>query len=335
MPLHGTDEARALHAEAPPIDLHADPLLWSRLFGYDLLRRHEALLPRKALFGHVDVPRLREGLIGGQFFGLVSLPWLDRGLARACDVQIDLLETAIAASDGDLVLARSADDVVGAQQRGAVAALLGIEGAHALEGSLDKLAHFARRGVRYLGLAHFTRNEAATPAYGGGADASRGLSAFGKDVVARCEELGVIVDLAHLNAQGFRDVCAMATKPFVITHTGVAGVHAMWRNASDEQLRAVAKAGGVVGIIFCPRFLGRDGIDAVVAHLTHVIDVAGEDAPALGSDWDGFIVPTRGLETAEKLPDLTDALLAKFSRGVVRKILRDNALRVVRDVPAL
>src|SRR5690349_22277906 len=90
--LHGSTEARAIHAAHPAIDLHADTLMWSRWIGYDLGVRHEALLPRSAYFGHVDVPRLAEGGIGAQFFGLVSLPVAERGLGRAVDEQIDSLE---------------------------------------------------------------------------------------------------------------------------------------------------------------------------------------------------------------------------------------------------
>lgn len=283
--------------------------------------------------GHVDVPRMLEGGMGAQYFGLVSLPYLDRDLEGICHRQIDLLEKAAAESQGKLRLVATAREAEVAPREGAVAALLGIEGAHALGGRLEALDRFAARGVRYLGLVHFTANECGAPAFGKGADRTRGLTDFGRDVIARCEELGVIVDLAHLNRRGFLEACERAEKPMFVSHTGVAGVHSMWRNIDDEQLRAVAEKGGAIGIIFCPQYLGRDGIDAVVDHLLYVIDVAGEDAPALGSDWDGFIRPTRGLDQAQKLPDLTDALLRRgVSPRVIKKILRTNAMRVLWEV---
>lgn len=329
-PSQPSDAALALHDEAPPIDLHADPLLWTKFVGYDINRRHRPPLPWAWLGGHVDVPRMREGRMGGQFFGVVSLPYLDRGLEKAAHRQIDALERQIAASEGLLRLARTARDVEAARAEGAISALLGIEGAHSLEGRIEALDRFAARGVKYLGLLHFTANACGAPAAGKGSDPTRGLTDFGRTVVERCEELGVIVDLAHINKRGFLEACAMATKPPIVSHTGVAGMHDMWRNIDDEQLRAVADRHGVVGIIFCPQFLGRDGIEAVVDHLAYVIDVAGEDAPALGSDWDGFIRPTRGLEEASKLPALTDALIARgISRAAIRKLLRDNAMRVL------
>lgn len=335
--MHGSPEARALHERFPAIDLHADTLMWSRWVGYDLHRRHEPPLPRAALGGHVDVPRLVEGGIGAQFFGLVSLPiGQKRGLFAVVDEQIDALERSLAARPDRLSRARTPSDIEEARRRGAVSALLGIEGAHALEGDLDHLAHFARRGVRYLGLAHFSANEACSPAFGRGARPSEGLTPFGRDVVRRCEELGVIVDLAHINRRGFFEACALATRPPMVSHTGVLGAFEHWRNVDDEQLRAVADKGGCVGVIFCPNFLGGDGLGPVVQHLRHILDVCGEDTPALGSDWDGFIVPTRELSDASRLPLLTDALLAAgVSEAAIGKILRTNVLRVLGDNPVV
>ncbi len=331
--LHGSDEARAIHAEAPAFDLHADPLLWGRFVGYDINKRHSPPLPYAWLGGHVDLPRMREGGMGAQFFGLVSLPYLDADVEEVCHDQIDRLERWCRDSGGQLLLAKSARDVDEARSRSAIAGLLGIEGAHALKGSIEALDRFAARGVRYLGLLHFTDNELGAPSGGIGLDADRGLSPFGRAVIERCEELGVIVDLAHINRRGFMDACEVTKKPPIVSHTGVSGVNPLWRNIDDAQIRAIGERGGVVGIIFCPQFLGGPGIEAVVDHIAHVVDVGGEDVAALGSDWDGFIRPTRGLEEAQKLPDLTDALLARgVSRDAVAKILRHNAMRVLREV---
>jgi membrane dipeptidase len=332
-PRFGSPEARGLHERFPAIDLHADSLMWSRWVNYDLHERHDPPLPFAALGGHVDVPRLLEGGIGAQFFGLVSLPIGQRsGLAAVIDEQIDALDAAVGHDPSRLAKVRTAQEIEETVARGAVAALLGIEGAHALEGDIEKLDHFARRGVRYLGLSHFSANEAAFPAMGAGRDKTKGLTPFGRAVIERCEELGVIVDLAHINRLGFLEACEMATRPPIVSHTGVLGAFKHWRNIGDDALRAVAEKGGCVGVIFCPRFLGADGLGAVVKHLTHILDVVGEDAPALGSDWDGFIIPTADLCDAAHLPLLTDALLAAgFSERTIGKILRENALRVLRE----
>ncbi len=332
----GSEEAKAIHKSHPAIDLHADTLMWSRWLGYDLHQRHTPPLPLGALGGHVDLPRMRDGGMGAQFFGLVSLPMHRRaaGLARVIDEQIDALEENIARRPGALRLVRTQEEIDACNASGAQAALLGIEGAHALEGSLERLEGFARRGVRYLGLLHFSDNEVGYPAYGRGQRDHDGLTPFGYDLVRKCESLGVIVDLAHINRRGFLDACTVATRPVMVTHTGVLGVYEHWRNIDDAQLRAVADTGGCIGVIFCPRFLGGDGLDPVVAHLKHILDVAGEDAPALGSDWDGFIVPTKDLQDPRGLPLLTDAMLkAGFSERAIGKILRGNVLRVVHDNP--
>lgn len=328
--------ARALHREHPPIDLHADTLMWARWLGYDLCARHSISLPRHAWLGHVDVPRLRDGGMGAQAFAIVTIPISPTGCRRAADEQIDLLEQAVARSQGKLRRVTSASGLEQAAKDGSVAALLGIEGAHALEGDLDQLEHFARRGVRYLGLVHFSANAAACPALGVGQKADRGLSPWGRQLVERCEAASVLVDLAHVNQKGFLEVCAAASKPPIVSHTGVKAVEPgwrnHWRNLDDGQLRAIAQKGGVVGIMYSPRFLGGRSIDTIVANLRHVLNVAGEDTPALGSDWDGTIVPTPGVHDAAHLPNLTAAmLLGGISERLVAKILRGNVLRVLRE----
>ena len=131
------------------------------------------------------------------------------------------------------MVTRSAD-VERAAREGWIAALIGMEGAHPLGGSLEVLDQFIDEDLRYLGLVHFSANECGAPSAGRGADPNQGLTSFGRSVVERCEERGVIVDLAHLNRRGFMDVCAMASRPLYVSHTGVAGVHDMWRNIDDE-----------------------------------------------------------------------------------------------------
>ncbi len=301
--------------------------MWSRWLGYDMLARHDPPLWRAAFGGHVDLPRLRDGGIGAQFFSLVSLPVsrTSRGMAQAVGEQIDILNDVIARAPAELRLVRTVSEIEQCCQDGVLGALLGIEGAHALEGDLGRVDIFARRGVRYVGLVHFTANDAGYPAYGSGRRDHEGLTPWGRNLVARCEECSVIVDLAHINRRGFLDACEMASKPPIVSHTGVLGAFEHWRNIGDDQLRAVARKGGVVGVIFYPRYLGGPGLDAVVKHFLHIVDVVGEDTPALGSDWDGLIVPTRELSDPGGLPLLTDALLkARVPERIITKILRGN-----------
>lgn len=330
-------EALAVHEAATPIDLHADTTkLISR--GYDFYKRHSTPWPLRSFGGHVDLPRMREGNLRGQFFGMWTFPKPEWGCVADLHRQIDALERTIAAGEG-LTLCRTASELRAARLAGQVAALLGIEGGHGLERGepaavLERLTAFARRGVRYLGLAHFSRNALCDPAMGWGGSASRGLTSLGCEVVDACARLGVLVDLAHINRRGFFEVVSRKPGPLLVTHTGVIGITPHWRNIDDEQIRAVADTGGVIGVIFAPRFVGSDGIAGVVAHLLHLLQIAGEDAVALGSDWDGFVRPTRGLGSPAELPNLTEALLrAGVSAAVVHKILGDNVLRVLEAVP--
>jgi len=330
------DEARALHAEICVLDLHADTAKLMDKLGYDLAVRHERPLPAIAnVFGHVDLPRMREGGVAGQFFSFWTAPTPERGCTRAVVAQLDALDAAMAKHPEQLRWTRTGADVRAAKASGRISALGGIEGGQALEGMLDAIEPFSRRGVRYLGLLHFSKNAIGRPAKGRGMDAAEGLTGFGRDVVRECERCGVIVDLAHINRRGFMEALELSTLPAMVSHTGVLGVHEHWRNIDDPQLRAVAENGGCVGIIFSKRYLGSASIESVVDHLLHVIDVAGEDVPALGSDFDGFVVPPRGLEDIAALPNLTVALSRRgIATRVLEKILGGNVMRVLDAVPA-
>ena len=334
------EEARAFHAEACVMDLHADTTKLMVKLGYDLAARHAWRPPRLAnLAGHVDLPRMREGGVAGQFFSFWTMPSVldrkERGCAAAVTTQLDALDDAMAKHPAELTWARTGAEVRAAKAAGKIAALGGIEGGQALEAQLDVIEPFARRGVRYLGLLHFSANAIGAPAKGRGSDPAAGLTAFGRDVVRECERCGVIVDLAHINRRGFFDALALATLPLMVSHTGVVGVHKHWRNIDDEQLRAVGDNGGCVGVIFARKFLGSASIESVVDHLLHIIDVAGEDVPALGSDFDGFVIPPIGLEDVASLPNLTLALSRRgVGPRVLEKILGGNVLRVLDAVPA-
>ena len=328
-------DARALHDEVCVLDLHADtPKLMERI-GYDLAHGHHRRLPRRLNYaGHVDLPRMRAGGMAGQFFGMWTVPYPERGCAASIHRQLDALDLAIDRHPAEVAWALTADDIRVAKAQGRVAALAGIEGGQALEGGLDPIEPFARRGVRYLGLLHFSANALGKPARGRGEDPSQGLTTFGKDVIRECERTGVVVDLAHVNRKGFFDALEVATRPLMVTHTGVDGVHPHWRNLDDEQIRAVAGRGGAIGIIFARRFLGGARIDAVCDHILHVLKVGGEDVPALGSDFDGFVIPPEGLEDVACLPNLTAALSRRgLSDAVLKKILGDNVMRVLAEVP--
>ena len=328
-------EARAFHDQVPVIDLHADtPKLMHRM-DYDLAARHDRPMPRSINYvGHLDVPRMRDGGMSAQFFGLWTVPYPQRGCRDSILGQLEALERTIERHPDKLTWAMSESRINQARAARQIACLAGVEGGHALEDDLDNIALFAARGVRYIGLLHFSANGLGSPAYGRGKNDDQGLTDLGRDCIREMNRCGVIVDLAHINRKGFFDALELTQAPVMVTHTGVLGVHEHWRNIDDEQLRAIADNGGCVGVIFAKRFLGGKDIEAVVDHLLHIIDVAGEDVPALGSDFDGFVVPPRGLEDISCMPNLTAALARRgVEPRVLAKILGGNAMRVVADVP--
>lgn len=328
-------EARAFHDEVCVIDLHADTTKLMAHLGYDLGERHVPPMPGfMNLLGHVDLPRMRDGGMAAQFFSQWTFPVPEAGCANDVTNQLRALGDAIARYPNQLAWAMTPHDIKACQRAGKIAALGGIEGGQALEGQLERVEQFATQGARYLGLLHFSRNALGAPAKGKGADPHMGLTGFGRDVVRECERTGTIVDLAHINRKGFFEAMALATRPLFVSHTGVAGVHAHWRNIDDEQIRAVADNGGCIGIIFARQYLGGRRLDDVADHIMHVVKVAGAEVVALGSDFDGFVVPPVGIEDIAAMPNLT-ALLSRrgLSRDQLANILGGNVLRVLGASP--
>jgi membrane dipeptidase len=149
-------------------------------------------------------------------------------------------------------------------------------------------------------------------------------------------EKKIFVDLAHISRKGFWDALEVhdRTQPVLVTHTGIDAVHQHWRNVDDAQIRAVADLGGVIGVMYQSSFLGEPAwggrLAAIVDHLAHIIEIAGEDVPALGSDWDGAITPPRDMPTCLELPRLVEEMKQRgWKDGRIRKILGGNALRTI------
>jgi len=163
--------------------------------------------------------------------------------------------------------------------------------------------------------------------------AERGLTPFGFELVSEMESLGMVVDLAHVNARGVDDALGALHGPFVVSHSACRSVHEHPRNLHDEQIRRIADRGGVVGLAVGREFLWPGGLDALLAHAERLRQIGGEECTAIGSDWDGAIVPAPGLEDVRALPFVTQALRERgWSAEAVRKLLGENALRVITEV---
>jgi microsomal dipeptidase-like Zn-dependent dipeptidase len=342
-----SEAARALHASSLVADMHADSLLAGR----DLLTRSSV--------GHVDLPRLQEGGVGLQFFTAATrVPYplsIERNEADAPDLltllgaaqlsslgwksplgrallQAERLERTIAGSQGALVPVRTRaelEDLLARRARGerTIGALLGIEGAHALEGDLANLDLVFARGYRMIGLAHFFDNEFSGSAHGA---EKGGLSELGRELVRRMEARGLLVDLAHVSPRAIDDVLAMATRPTVVSHGGVAGTCSNTRTLSDRHVRAIAAGGGVIGIGYWETAVCGLEPRHVVAAIRYVISLAGEDHVGLGSDYDG--ATTVGFDTSQ-LAALTQQMQGDgLSEAQIRKVLGGNVVRVLRAV---
>jgi membrane dipeptidase len=313
------------------IDLHADTPMWMDWFGYRFLKRHRAFFPRGAWMSHVDLPRMIEGEQDAQVFGLVALP-IDVDPIGSIQSLVDRVYAAAFQSDGRFCVVRTAAELFEVRARGARACFLSLEGVHPLRGRVERADGLIERGVVSFGIAHLHANEACRPLFGLGRDDSQGLTQFGRDIVDHLRGRGALVDLTHLNRKAFFEVVERAKDGVFVSHTGVNGAYTHWRNMDDDQIRAVADAGGVIGVIFSRGFLGGVDLDAVVRHVEHIIDVGGEQTPALGSDWDGMVVPVRGLQDVAGLPALRRALgAAGLSSAAVDGVMGENALRMIRE----
>jgi len=346
-PIAVGERARALHADLFVADLHADSLLWHR----DLLQRGDR--------GHVDLPRLREGGVALQVFGVVTRTPAgqnyDHNPADAFDMitllavaqrwpvsawgslkqralwQAERLRRVAASSGGTFRILESAADVrrFAADRRAEprlTAGLLAIEGLHALEGDPANLDDLRAAGFRMLGLAHFFDNELGGSLHG---MEKGGLTPLGRQVVTAMQAGGIVVDLAHSSPAVFDDVLAMTTRPVVVSHTGVRGTCDHVRNLSDEQLRGIAAVGGLVGIGYWDAAVCDVGVAGIVRAIVHVARTIGAQHVALGSDFDG--ATTVAFDTAG-IPMLTQGLLdAGLSEAEIRLIMGDNVRRVLEQ----
>lgn len=341
-----TSETIDFHSELNVADLHADALLWD----LDLLTHRSS--------GHVDIPRLEIGRVALQAFTVVTKSPFGQNIQRTSpdsDVitlltvaqawpirtwtslteralhQAKKLQSTADNSGGHLTLVRTRNelaDVLRRREEGdnTIAAILGIEGAHALERDLTQLERLHNAGFRSVGLTHFFDNEVGGSAHG--LDKG-GLTDFGLQVVTRMEELGMAIDLAHASPSLINDILPIARRPVLVSHTGVKGTCDNERNIGDEALRGVAATGGLVGIGLWPEAICGDTVADWVRAVHYAVGVAGIDHVGLGSDWDGAVP---AIVDASGTIYLVQALLDNgFEREEVRKIMGSNAIRVFRQ----
>jgi membrane dipeptidase len=341
-PYKASAAAEALHKNLIVADLHADSLLWKR----DLLEHGSR--------GQVDLPRLAQGNVAIQAFTLVTTSPRGLNIYKNSDDtdQIKLLAIAqlwppntwnspkrraiyeasrlhdfAERSQGKLVIIKSRADLqkyLATRSPGQVAGFLGTEGSQPLEGRLENLNDLFNAGIRMMAPTHFTDT-----AIGGAAAGMNkgGLTDLGRQWVKALEAKSIIIDLAHASPATLRDVTAMASRPLLVSHTGVKATCDNPRNLSDEELQAVAKTGGVIGIgLWDTATCGTDA-KATARAIRHAVSVVGVDHIALGSDFDGAVTTPFD---ASGWVLVTDALLQEgFSEPDIKKIMGENVVRVL------
>ncbi len=329
-------EVREFHNECLVADLHADTWLANYLLGYDIRKRHRSIIPRNPFFNHIDIPRAREGGLDLTGQGVVTHPlWHRSGKTQAWRM-INRILKGISMNATQLELTLTGTQAEDAVARGKIGVFIGIEGAHAISGDLSLVEEFHAKGVRYFTLTHFSKNEAGWPSISENM-AGQPLPDFGRELVQECERLKIMVDIAHLAEGCFWDVVKIAKNPIFASHIGMRGLNDHWRNINDDQARAVADSGGVIGIMYAPGFLGKKywycSLDLVIDHFEYCMKVAGEDHVALGSDWDGFIPTPQGLEDVTGLPRITQKLFDRgHSKDTIRKLLGGNFMRMFKQI---
>ncbi|MFD2553984.1 dipeptidase [Sphingobacterium tabacisoli] len=357
----------AIHRRILVVDGHNDVIITSILKGEDIGKRLQS--------GHTDIPRLMEGGVDVQVFAV----WSDdkrwrKGAFRHANDQIDALERVIAQNPDRIALAKGTADIEKIYKEGKIAALIGVEGGNMIESSISNLEKLYDRGARYLTLTWNYNLPWATAAAiedGKPLPRQRGLSRNGKTIIRKMNELGMMVDLSHGSKKLFYDVLEVSTKPILVSHSNAAALTPHSRNLDDQQLEALKKNGGVVGVNFYAGFLDADyetrlkeayikhvgsinkeistweqfakltkeqqyevtaPLSKLLDHIDYLVEKVGIDHVAVGSDYDGIEAPPQDLEDVSKLPNLTKALLERgYSEEDVAKIMGLNFLRILKE----
>ncbi len=317
--------------------------------------------------GHIDLPRARQGSLAGGFFAIFTRPpstspesdpmygitFTDNGyilserspldpayIQRYTDSLIDFAYQLELQSDGQVKIVRSYQQLENTLNQSVFSMVLALEGAEAINADLSNLEAYYDKDIRSIGLVWSRPN-----AFGYGVpfrfpaspDIGPGLTAAGKELVKACNQLGILIDLAHLNEQGFRDVAALSTAPLVVTHADVYSICPSTRNLTDAQIDIIAQSGGVIGINFeamnthpLSSIEQNVPLTQITAHIDYIINRVGIDHVAFGSDFDGADMPN-DLSDVRGLPKLLDTLRNNgYDEQSLEKIAYRNWLRVIK-----
>lgn len=325
----------AVHKELIIVDGHCDSVL--DMVGMSFTQKGKA--PPRDFYAdtswcHVDLPKLQRAGVTCQTMTLFTDdPQVPFATQHAMMLS-DKVDEIIGGSE-DLVPAFCAGDIRKAKADGKIALMKSIEGGEAIGTDLGLLREFHRRGVRIFGL---TYNRPGPIGRGLGAPGSGGLTPFGRAVVAEAAKIGMVIDVSHLSDEGLADVLKITEVPFVASHSNSRRVNGHNRNLTDEQLKAIANKGGLIGLTYPGVFVDSDprkvSFRRLMDHLDHMLDVAGADHIGLGSDFDGYTLPYGiAMTSCLDVPKITDYLLKNgLSLEDTAKVMGKNWLRVIQEV---
>ncbi|MDH3889791.1 MAG: dipeptidase [candidate division Zixibacteria bacterium] len=316
--------------------------------------------------GHIDLPRALAGGFGGGLFAIfvTNDDWMkgppkedvtiSKGgysvklaspvsleSARATTLMLmEHLFQLIDESDGQMRLVCTVDEIEQAMHEKALAVVLHFEGAEVIDTGFEALHKYYQQGLRSLGICWSRPNDFGCGVpfmFPSSPDVGPGLTDAGKQLVQECNQLGVMIDLAHLNEKGFWDTAAITDRPLVVSHSAAHALCTSARNMTDRQLDAIGESDGLIGVSFFRNDLRGDGevepdtpLSALVDQIVYLVERIGIDHVALGSDFDGATIP-KELGDVAGLPKLVDALrLVGFNEAALTKVCRDNWLRVLR-----
>lgn len=370
-PVEVTDAARAVHAAGFVFDGHND-LPWKiRTQGSRSFEKLDISQPHPEL--HTDIPRLRQGNVGAQFWSVyVPADTAQKGTALLQTLeQIDLVHAMLQRYPETFELATNAADIDRIRAHGRIASLIGVEGGHAIENSLENLRRLQALGARYMTLTHSDTLDWADSATD--EPKHQGLTAFGEEVVRELNRLGMLVDLSHVSPETMLDALRVTTAPVVFSHSSARALADHPRNVPDDVLRRVAANGGVVMVNFYSGFIDRESahrrrrvledtrelrqklgegdeleaallrwekehpisagtVHQVVDHIDHIVRVAGINHVGLGADFDGVTMLPDQLPDVSAYPVITQELLNRgYTPGEIHQIQSGNILRVIRQ----
>ena len=344
----------------PFFDGHNDVLL-------RLLREFDDQPARRFIAGNartqIDLPRARNaGFAGGLFAAFAPSPeqydleeyQSEQGYSvpmppplpiehaqKATLEMFDLLENIERQSDGQVRICKTAAELEDARSKKQIAAILHIEGADCIDAEFKMLETLYDRGLRSVGPVWSRNNlfgHGVPFQFPASPDIGPGLTEHGKALIAECNRRKVLIDLSHLNEKGFWDVASISSSPLVATHSNAHTLCPSPRNLTDNQLKAIAKSGGVVGVNFAPCFLAENGmlsssvsLEVLIAHVNYLVRVVGEDGVALGSDFDGVMMPDE-IGDVTGVPKICVALeKSGMQSSTIEKIAMNNWIRVLRE----